>query len=294
MSTSLPKILCVDDDESTLDALSRLLRKDFEVLRAEEGAKALHLLKQNPDVAIILSDYRMPRMTGVQFLNQAKEIAPQSTRAILSGQIDLQDLMSAVNSQAIHRLILKPWDNEYLMVQMREALQIHLLIKQKDELEKLSITDPVTGLPNHRYFQESLRREIERAQRHSRSLSLLMVDVDRFKEYNDRYGHPKGDVLLKEVGEQIASEVRTLDLVARYGGEEFSVIMPDTKPDEAYKVAERIRQSFVQKPVGHVTISIGLAGLTTERNSASVLIEAADQALYQAKGRGRNQTVIAP
>ena len=299
MAQQLPKLLCVDDDSPTLEALSRLLRKDFSVLHAADGKEALKILQQNRDMAVILSDYRMPQMTGVQFLNQAKEIVPQATRAILSGQIDLQDLMSAINSQAIHRLILKPWDNDYLLVQMREALNIHLLIKQKDELQKLSITDPVTGLTNHRFFQESLKRELERAVRHSRSLSLMMIDVDHFKNYNDQFGHPEGDSLLQKIAEKISSEVRNIDLVSRYGGEEFAVIMPDTKSEEALMVAERLRQSFVTSPISakaakSLTVSVGVAGLSSKYSDPSSLIHAADQALYQAKGRGRNQTVVAP
>jgi two-component system cell cycle response regulator len=289
--SGLPKILCVDDDAPTLDALERVLRKDFHVLRAGTGAEGLKQVQSHLDLAILLSDYRMPQMTGVEFLNRAKEYVPLATRAILTGQMDLTDLMTAVNSQAIHRLILKPWDNDYLIVQMRESLQNHQLLLQKSELEKLSITDPVTSVSNHRHFQECLRREMERAHRHNRPLSLLMIDVDHFKAFNDRFGHPEGDKLLFKIAQHIRGDVRTIDLVFRYGGEEFAVILPDTNPEDARKAAERLRESLAAAKLGaiQVTASIGVASITDTTSTTESLIQFADQAMYQAKRSGRNR-----
>lgn len=294
------KILCVDDEAHTLDALERVLRKDFTVLKALSAKEALEVLEQNQDVSVILSDFRMPHMSGIEFLVQAQQVAPNAVRAILSGQIDMEEMAKAVNQAHIHRFILKPWDNDYLRVQMVEALQNHQLILQRNHLERLSITDPVTQLTNHRYFQEHIRKELERAERHHRPLSLLMVDVDHFKSFNDHYGHPEGDRLLATIAKRISGEVRNIDLVSRYGGEEFAVIMPDTALEEARLVAERVRHSLEKNPFtgpfgrpAYVTISIGVASFPQHATVVTDLIEAADRALYQAKRQGRNQTVVA-
>jgi diguanylate cyclase (GGDEF)-like protein len=298
--SNLPKILIVDDEVSTLDALERILRKNFEALRASSGEAALELLKHNQDIAIVISDFRMPKMDGIEFLTKARELAPNSTRAILSGQIDLTEMMQAVNSAQIHRFILKPWDNDYLLVQMMEALQNHQLLAQRNYLERLSITDPVTQLTNHRYFQEMIRKELERASRHQRPLGFIMIDVDHFKSFNDHYGHPEGDRLLANIAKRISNEVRGIDIVSRYGGEEFTVIMPDTSLEAARLVAERIRQSLESNPFAgpfgrsaFVTLSLGVACYPQHGEDAPTLISAADRALYQAKRQGRNQTVVA-
>lgn len=295
-----PLLLCVDDEPATLDSLERILRKDFGVLKASSGRQALELLVQNPDCTIILSDHRMPGMSGLELLERARELAPSAVRAILSGQIDLSEMMVAINKNILHRFILKPWDNEYLRLQMFEAWQSHNILSQRNHLEHLSVTDPVTQLSNHRFFQEQMRKEMERSARHLRPLSLIMIDVDHFKSFNDHYGHPEGDRLLRSVAERISKEVRNIDVVCRYGGEEFGVIMPDTPLNEAAIVAERVRGSMEKSPFtgpferpAFVTISLGVAGYPQHGGEASALIGAADRALYQAKRQGRNQTVVA-
>ncbi len=299
-TTTRPIILIVDDESSTLAALERVLRNDFKVLKASDAEQGMVLLNQNPEVSVILSDYRLPKMSGTDFLIAAKQVAPNTICAILSGQVDLNDLMSAINQSAIHRLILKPWDNEYLRVQMLECLQQHSLLSEKNLLKQLSITDPVTGLTNHRFFQESLKIEFERAKRHNRPLGLIMVDVDHFKSFNDRYGHPLGDSLLAAISKILLSQVRGIDSVSRYGGEEFAIILPDTQLEQVIEVAHRLERSIKEKSFAgieeqtiNMTISLGVASYPDHADSTSKLIDMADQALYRAKRQGRNQTVIA-
>ena len=118
-----PKILCVDDEPSILQSLERLFKSDFQVLTAASAAQGFALLKDHNDCAVVLSDYRMPEMNGVEFLKEVRQIYPLTSRAILSGQIDLQQVSDAINRHDIHKFFLKPWENEYLMVQMIEALQ---------------------------------------------------------------------------------------------------------------------------------------------------------------------------
>lgn len=164
-----------------------------------------------------------------------------------------------------------------------------------------SVRDGLTGAHNHRYFQEALQKEIGRAERRGRPLSVLMLDIDDFKSVNDRFGHPVGDAILQRIVEEIRSEVRgDMDLVARYGGEEFVVILPETPTTEAVEVAERIRSRIDERlfrppdtqDVLRVTVSIGLATFPGDAHTNKELIDKADAALYRAKRSGKNAVAI--
>jgi diguanylate cyclase (GGDEF)-like protein len=163
----------------------------------------------------------------------------------------------------------------------------------------LAITDGLTGLYNHRHFQEILEREAEEARRHGRPLSLIMADLDFFKDYNDAYGHLAGDRLLQMIADVLRAAVREIDYVARYGGEEFAVILPDSDREGALRVAERVRSQLHQWqvphascPLGVVTLSLGVASLPADAESAERLLTRADAALYEAKRRGRNRVEV--
>lgn len=295
MSTK-PKILCVDDDENILKALTRVLEKKFDIVTSSSIQQARNSIRDQ-QFAIVIADLNLPDGKGLEFLAELAHANSESIRVLLSGQIDPSELSKAVNDQSIHRLIIKPWDNNYLLIQILEAYQNHRLLHEKNTLARLAITDPITELNNHRRFQDALKIESQRALRHSRNLSLLMIDIDHFKKFNDKHGHPAGDKLLSEVAKRIVNTVRNLDIAARYGGEEFAIIMPDTSADDAFRVAERIRIALEAEPfeVAHssdlakVTVSIGVASLKPNLN----IVEEADKALYAAKNSGRNRSVLA-
>jgi two-component system cell cycle response regulator len=167
-----------------------------------------------------------------------------------------------------------------------------------ESTKRLSITDGLTKLYNHRFFQDALKREFARSVRNHSPLSLALLDIDHFKRFNDTYGHQQGDVVLQELARTLRAQVRNLDVVARYGGEEFAVIMPDAPLDVALRVAERLRAAVenhpVEGPTGplRVTISLGVAAVPhTEIGVPAGLIAAADRALYRAKEQGRNCVV---
>jgi diguanylate cyclase (GGDEF)-like protein len=168
-------------------------------------------------------------------------------------------------------------------------------------LERLSVTDELTGLANRRRLTTELEREVRRSARHERAFAILMLDVDHFKRFNDTWGHPAGDALLKRLSGVLRECVRDVDTVARYGGEEFLVIMPETTPADAAKVAERIRAGVEQDrftPEGgnaevHATVSVGCAAFPEHAKTADTLVEAADQALYRSKQSGRNRVSVA-
>ena len=178
--------------------------------------------------------------------------------------------------------------------QIAVAVDRMTLQEKIGEFAQLSITDPLTGLLNRRYIEERLAEEINRVGRSSDPLSFLMLDVDEFKSYNDRFGHPAGDEALRIVGAILKETVRGADVAARYGGEEFSVLLPETSSTEAKVIAERIRARVEQTvfPDRKVTVSIGIATLSETIRTAEELISAADKALYSAKGKGRNNVQI--
>ena len=280
-----PKILCVDDEDGLLHALDRVFKARFEVLTTTSPVRALELLEIHPDVAIVLSDYRMPEMNGLELLREVRARHPQVSRAVLSGQIDLHNVSEAINRADIHKFILKPWENEYLTLQMLEALQMHRTLRERDHFQKLALTDSVTSVGNHRAFQEDLRRCLAEP---DRPTALIIFDVDHFKSFNDQFGHPRGDQLLRRMAITLAERAQGLGHVARYGGEEFTVVLPDHDVARARTFAEAIRHSFEIDPV-NVTISAGLAVCPVDAVLPTELIALADQALYRAKAAGRNR-----
>jgi diguanylate cyclase (GGDEF)-like protein len=167
-------------------------------------------------------------------------------------------------------------------------------LRLSENMEKLAVTDELTQVYNYRFLKTALRREMKRAQRFGQQLSLIMIDVDNLKAYNDCHGHLRGSFLLKEIASLFASQVRSWDLVAKYGGDEFTLILPQTEREGALVVAERLRavvsgHTFPLADPGSVTVSLGVATFPDDADAAGSLIEAADRALYLAKQRGRNR-----
>ncbi len=178
--------------------------------------------------------------------------------------------------------------------QIAVAIDRTTLKDKAGEFEQLSVTDPLTGLLNRRYLEERLAEEITRSKRHRFSMSLMMLDVDNFKSYNDSFGHPAGDSALRIVADILKETLRGADVAARYGGEEFAILLPQTSSEEAAQIGERIRKrvertEFEKRPV---TVSIGIAGCSNEIDTPRDLISAADVALYAAKNHGRNNVQI--
>src|SRR5689334_16262490 len=167
-------------------------------------------------------------------------------------------------------------------------------VRLGENLERLAITDDLTQVYNYRYLKSALRREIKRAIRFRQQLSIVMIDVDNLKGYNDRNGHIRGSHLLREMAQLFATQVRSWDLVAKYGGDEFTVILPQTDRAGASTVAERLRASveahaFPLTERGTITVSLGIATLPDDGDTSATLIEASDRALYRAKRNGRNR-----
>jgi diguanylate cyclase (GGDEF)-like protein len=183
---------------------------------------------------------------------------------------------------------------EAIAPQIAVALDRTVLKDKAGEFEQLSVTDPLTGLLNRRYLEKRLIEEIQRSKRHRFPMSLMMLDVDQFKSYNDMFGHPAGDTALKIVASILQDILRGDDVAARYGGEEFAILLPQTTSTEAAAIAERLRQRIehTEFPKRKVTVSIGIASCSNEIDTPEDLISAADHALYEAKNHGRNNVRI--
>ena len=183
-----------------------------------------------------------------------------------------------------------------LATQAATAIEkMHILEKTK----KLAITDELTSLYNHRHFVNLFKDELARSKRYKRSLSLIIIDIDNFKNYNDTHGHLKGNDVLKVFSAVMQESVRDIDVLARYGGEEFAVILPETGKEEAMECAERIRRAIEKKafcgedqqPLGKMTASFGVSTFPIDGDREYTLIDRADVALYKAKSSGRNKVV---
>lgn len=205
--------------------------------------------------------------------------------------IEMNDLAYEFNTMA------GKLKDSYASLENKVELRTKELNEANRKLKELSLTDGLTGIFNKRHFNERLTAEIKRAARYSKNVSLIMLDIDHFKHYNDVNGHPEGDKVLKGVADCLVQNVRDIDIVVRYGGEEFSVILPETDKKEAMVIAERIRsfvaiQPFANKenqPGGNLTVSQGISCYPEDAPEAEGLIEKADIALYVAKNKGRNR-----
>jgi diguanylate cyclase (GGDEF)-like protein len=318
-------ILIVDDDPKlgTLIGL-RLKAAGYQTVAVRTAEEALAYLKpdqQVPQVDLVMLDIFLPDASGIALCRQLKE-DPRTCDIpviMLTGSDDEEHLQQAFDAGAVD-YIEKPFTGVELVARIRSALRLKAEIDQRkrqaqellavaeqlkqanEQLRQLSFHDSLTGLYNRRYFDEFLAREFKRAQRLGAELALIMLDIDYFKAYNDRFGHQAGDEALRQVAAALTSVVqRSSDLAARYGGEEFALVLPDTGQSASLAIAETLRQrvealrlSHPDSPFGVVTISEGVAVKRPQpKEQASQLIEAADTALYCSKRAGRNRVSVA-
>lgn len=344
-----PMVLLVDDEEANLRVMSAILTPHFRVICANNGQHALDILQaleNKEELACIISDQRMPGITGVELLQQSLSIAPDSNRIIVTGFSDINAIIDSINKAEIYRYIVKPFDTNDFVMTIQRAVETYLMkmqlnafhrdleekVKQRTEqlaeknrelerancaLQEASLTDPLTGLRNRRFLLQQLdadvaiilRRHDERVKAgnpallHDTDLVFFMVDIDHFKQVNDKYGHAAGDLVLVQMRERLREVFRESDYLIRWGGEEFLVVARATNRSEAGHVAERLRQAIARRPFIledgfelEKTCSIGFAclPLLLEMPHAAKwpqVVELADSALYMAKHGGRNAWV---
>ena len=193
--------------------------------------------------------------------------------------------------------ILKPYSEKELHASIKMALSKH---KQYEHILEKSILDPLTDLFNRRYMEEALEKELSRAERHQYPISLILIDIDHFKQVNDKYGHHTGDEVLKVIANVLRNSVRQSDIICRYGGEEILILLPECSLQQSFFIADSIRKDISQieldynsHHLSNITISAGIASYPDHGSNRKTIIHAADVALYQAKANGRNQVVVA-
>lgn len=284
------KILVLDDDPAILASLERLLRGSYVTSCHRTPDHAWNEIQISRPWACLV-DLHLDGNSGIDFLRKLRVDSPQVLRVLISGDLSLPTLIQSLESGLVNKVVSKPWEPARLLIDLEELKQLEVTLAETERLKELARTDPLTGLLNKRFLYESLQAEIDRSQRTKNPFSFLMVDVDQFKSFNDLRGHLAGDAILCHLASHLKSSLRSFDLVFRYGGDEFAILLQETAATTAQEIAERLRNSFFQK-TGQ-SISIGISSFPTDANSIATLIEAADQALYQAKSQGRNQSVVA-
>jgi diguanylate cyclase (GGDEF)-like protein len=333
-------LLVVDDEPSILDTLKILLNSEFEVFTAD-GAEAAQRCFAQQEIDILLTDQKMPRVSGVQLLEWVKEHHPKTVRLMMTGFAELEETISAINRGQVFRFLLKPWQVDNLLEVLRTAAKNFILERSHEQLldelrtlndrlremnidlenrvaertraleeanhdlelknkmlEKLALTDPLTNLPNRRAMDRLAERELRRRERYRGPLAIGLIDVDHFKQINDRYLLPGGDKVLMDLARCLTSSVRNVDFLGRIGGEEFMVIAPETNMEGAVVLGERIRttvekaQFFYKEEVIQVRVSIGFAiaeeGIDTDLDT---IRDTAASAEAEAKRTGRNRCV---
>ncbi len=301
LESTRPLVLAIDDSADVLRLLkSRLRHEALEFHTASTGKEGLAMARQlNP--ALILLDIELPDLDGFEILRQLKERSEtvQTPVIMLSGLSSAHDKVTAFDLGAVD-YVTKPFEVAELRVRIRSAIRTHLLLQMLSQRAQI---DGLTGLWNRAFFDRRFGEELARCSRHDRPISLAVFDLDRFKHVNDTFGHPAGDAVLTGFGSLIRREIRETDIPCRYGGEEFALIMPETSPEDAFGVCDRIRHTCEQvawpRHPGHaVTVSIGIYGTNGFNGTNLCLnyspeywVECADRNLYAAKTTGRNRII---
>jgi len=289
------QILIVDDDPAIRSSIQEFLSMlEFQTFTATSAEEALDFLKTT-HVDIIIVDIIMGGMDGLAMTELVKENYDIEI-IVITGYIGDYSYEEAINKGA-DDFVFKPVRFEELLLRIKRVLKERSLKKEQTKmiakLKKIAITDNLTKLFNSRHFYDQLENEINRFNRYRHPLSLLLIDIDYFKLFNDRYGHLEGDKILTKIGKHITSCLRTMDTAYRYGGEEFTIILPETSCDDALKVAQRICETvrdafFSPDSETKITVSIG-ATEYTYGESMTDFVKRADQAMYISKDKGRNQ-----
>lgn len=298
------RVLVAEDDPISRRLLAAsLTRMGHEVIAVDNGGAAWTTLCEQ-DIRLVVADWEMPAINGLELVRKirARGMRPYVFVILLTARMRKQDLVLGMEAGA-DDYMTKPWDEGELMVRLKAGARVLELYQELDsaneQLKLAALVDALTGVPNRRAFDEEFGRQREQARRFWRALSVLMIDIDHFKGYNDALGHGAGDEALRSVAALISRELRQVDTVYRYGGEEFICTLPETDEAGTLTVAERVREAVATAGIRHpgnppwnvVTVSIGMALFDVRRDDED-LVRQADEALYAAKAAGRNRVRV--
>jgi diguanylate cyclase (GGDEF)-like protein len=296
------KVLIAEDDPISLRVVETMLKKwGYEPVLAHDGEEALQALQSDNPPRIAILDWMMPGKDGISV---CRELRQQTDRAyvyilLLTARSQQRDLIEGLGAGADDYLT-KPYRGEELRARLFSGERIlevqQQLVAAREALRMQAIRDPLTGLFNRRYMGEALDRELRRAEHGGQPLSMIMLDVDHFKRFNDTSGHQAGDDLLIHIGSLLQARTRREDIACRYGGEEFLLILPSAPLEAALRRAEELRRQIRESSVEHrgqslgrTSVSAGVACFPEHGTTADELLRAADMALYRAKELGRDR-----
>jgi diguanylate cyclase (GGDEF)-like protein len=293
-----PKLLVVDDQPLIIRVLYELFKDECEIFMATNGTDAIAKCKQvKPD--LVLLDLVMPDMDGYQVCKHLKADEDLSDIPIIfvTASFEQEDEIKGFENGAVD-FIQKPINPIITLARVRTHVRLK---QQSDLLKSMALNDGLTGIANRRHFESSLHIDWLQCAREKSPMSLLLMDIDEFKKFNDHYGHVAGDGCLQKVAKAIASVLgRPYDLAARYGGEEFAIVLPKTNHEGAQYIAYQVHNAInslaiphIKSQIGIVTLSIGVSTtIPNHKGSPDSLVQQSDKALYQAKENGRNQSVF--
>ena len=290
---SKSNILVVDDNPDKLHLIEAALSlAGYQVTTASDGVEALAAIESyQPD--LVITDVMMPRLNGYELAqriraNPVTKFIPVIMQTAAGRRTE--DLRRA-NEVGALGYITDPTDLDLLLARTRTLLEFKAYL---DVCEEAAFTDHLTGLANRRRFERQLEREVGRVERFGHPFTLLMLDIDEFKNLNDTFGHDAGDDAIRRLSKVLREGTRGIDLAARIGGEEFAVLLVETSKDGGFEVAERLRMAIKSLEIprsGGMTASFGVAECPSDAQTAADILKAADVALYEAKRNGRDQVV---
>jgi two-component system chemotaxis response regulator CheY len=302
------RILIAEDDRLSRRMLVRALGEmGHEVVAAADGLEAWEALERD-DLRLVIADWMMPRLDGLQLVRKIRAAGFDRYVYVilLTSRAQKTDIIEGLAAGA-DDYVTKPFDRDELAFRLSAGERVvrleEELAARNEQLQQLALHDALTGIPNRRSLDQTLTKLLAHARRFERPLSVIMLDLDHFKRYNDGLGHDAGDEALRRVARLLASSTREVDEVFRYGGEEFCCLLPETGSEGALGAAGRLRAAIEEEalphpdnpPAGVITISAGIATFDGESEMEGVdLIKAADRALYAAKAAGRNRVACAP
>lgn len=288
-SMQVGTILIAEDDPDYRQLLSRRAsRMGLDVHQVANGQEAIDAVNEREFDALVLDLY-MPEHTGLEVIDAARKIDPDIQALILTGSASVETAVEALRA-GVYDYLTKPLESmTSFELALSRALERRYLVKENkrlfEEIQRLAVTDSLTGLYNRHKLQDSLETEVERAKRYSRPLSIIMIDMDKLKVINDTSGHAAGDEALKLVARSIQRSIRKVDLGTRFGGDEFIVLLPEADREEAAAVAKRIREAIlaVEFESGKLSVSMGVVQWHSGFETSKDFVHAADEAMYLAK-----------